>query len=150
MRARRRCFFSIKVTGRRSTTSLKISSLFLNILLKFYFISFDIFNFKNSSDQGTPLTCCFWRNQLIDLQIKMHFLLIYTKSLKNKFERVHFSEKFQVIGGGGEIMAGDRWWLQNYGCSWVVGAKLWLVVGGRELWRQSYGWLWVVVDGRTT
>ena len=56
------------------------------------------------SDQGTPLTGCFQRNQSIDLQIKMHFLLIYATSLKNNFERVHFSVKFQVMGGGGEIM----------------------------------------------
>ena len=31
----RRCFFFSKVTGRRNTTSLKLSSSFLNILLKF-------------------------------------------------------------------------------------------------------------------
>ena len=64
-----------------------MSSLFLNISLKFLVFSFDILNFKNSSEQETPLTCCFWRNHLIALQIKMHFLLIYAKSLKNNFEK---------------------------------------------------------------
>ena len=58
----------------------------------------------NSSGEGIPLTCWLRKNQSIDLQIKMHFLLIYAKSLKNNFERVHFSVKFQVMGGGGEIM----------------------------------------------
>ena len=68
MRAlRRRCFFFSKITGRRSTTSLKMSSLFLNILLKFHVILFDILNIKNSTDQGIPL-----RNHSIDLQTKMH------------------------------------------------------------------------------
>ena len=41
--------------------------------------------FKSSSDQQTPLTGCFRRNQSLDLQIKMHVLLIYEKSLKNNF-----------------------------------------------------------------
>ena len=54
-----------------------------------------------------------------------------------------------VFVGGGKIKAGCGW-------SWVLGVKLWLVVGGdRELmpgrgwWRQNYGWSWVVVDGRS-
>ena len=34
------------------------------------------------------------------------------------------------MGGGGEIMAGRDWLQQNYGWSWVVGEKLWLVMGG--------------------
>ena len=51
---------------------------------------FDILSFKNSSDQGKPLTDCFRGNQLIDLQIKMHVPLIYAQSMKNNFERVHF------------------------------------------------------------
>ena len=37
------------------------------------------------------------------------------------------------MGGGGEIMAGDRWWLQNYGWSWVV------VGGGGEI-MAGHGW----------
>ena len=40
-----------------------------------------------------------------------------------------------VAGGGGEIMVGSR-------RSWIVAAKLCLVVG-------SHGWSWVVLDGRT-
>ena len=35
-----------------------------------------------------------------------------------------------VLSGGGEIIAGRRWWWQNYGWSRVVAAKLWLVVSG--------------------
>ena len=50
--------------------------------------------FKSSSDQQTPLTGCFRRNKSLDLQIKMHVLLIYEKSLKNNFERVHFLVNF--------------------------------------------------------
>ena len=124
---------------------------------------FDILNFKNSSDRWKHLTCCFRRNQPIDLQIKMHFLLIYAKSLKNNFERIQFSVKFCVMGSGGEIMAGNGWWRQNYGYSWmvlggggeimsgrrwlqVVTAKLWLVVGGGD---KINDWSWVVVDGCT-
>ena len=68
-------------------------------------ILFDILNFKNSSGQATPLAGCFRRNHSIDLQIKMHFLLIYAKSLKNNFEKDYSSVRFQVMGGGGEIMA---------------------------------------------
>ena len=49
---------------------------------------------KNSSDQETPLTGCFLRNQLIDFQIKMHVPLIYGKSSKNNFKRAHFSVQF--------------------------------------------------------
>ena len=50
----------------------------------------------------------------------MHFLLIYAKPLKNNFERVLFTVKFQLMGGSGEIMVGcGRWW-QNYSFSWVV------------------------------
>ena len=64
----------------------------------------------------------------------MHALLIYTKSLKNNYKIVHFSVKFKVMGGRGEIMAGRGW-------SWMVAAKLWLVVGGG-------GKLWMVVGGR--
>ena len=86
-------------------------------------ILLDILNFKTSSDQGTPLIGCFRRNHSIDLQIKMHFLLIYEKSLKNNFERVHFSEKFQVMGSGGEIMAavgGGGEIMADRGWSWIV------------------------------
>ena len=83
-----------EVTGRRLIASLKMNFLFLDILLKLYVISFDILSFKNSSDQGTFLTGCLRRSQLIDLQIKMHVLLFYAKLLKNNFERVHFSVKF--------------------------------------------------------
>ena len=35
----------------------------------------------------------------------MHFLLIYAKPLKNNFEKDYSSVRFQVMGGGGEIMA---------------------------------------------
>ena len=35
-----------------------------------------------------------------------------------------------VLSGVGEIIAGCRWWWQNYGWSRVVAAKLWLVVSG--------------------
>ena len=59
----------------------------------------------NSSGEGIPLTCWLRKNQSIDLQIKMHFLLIYAKSLKNNFEKDYSSVRFQVMGGGGEIMA---------------------------------------------
>ena len=83
-------------------------------------IILDILNFKTSSDQETPLTGCFRRNHSVDLQIKMHFLLIYEKSLENNFERIHFPEKFQVMGSGGEIMAGSGWWWVNYGWSWIA------------------------------
>ena len=65
------------------------------------------------------------------------------------------------MGSGGEIMAGNGWWRQNYGYSWmvlggggeimsarrwlqVVTAKLWLVVGGGD---KINDWSWVVVDG---
>ena len=34
------------------------------------------------------------------------------------------------MGGGGEIMAGRRWWWQNYGVPWEK------IVGG-------HGWSWV-------
>ena len=50
--------------------------------------------------------------------------------------------------GGGKIMpvVGGRGWRRKIragrGCSWVVVAKLWLVVDG-------HGWSWMVVDGRT-
>ena len=50
--------------------------------------------------------------------------------------------------GGGKIMPvmGGRGWRRKIRagrrCSWVVVAKLWLVVDGR-------GWSWMVVDGRT-
>ena len=81
-----------------------MSSLFLNVFLKFYYF-FDILNFKKISDKETLLAGCFRRNQSINLQIKMYFLLINAKSLKNNFERVHFSVKYCVRGGGGEIMA---------------------------------------------
>ena len=53
----------------------------------------------------------------------MHFLLIYANSLKSNIEKVNFPVKFQVMGCSGQIMAGRGW-------SWVVVAKLWLVVGG--------------------
>ena len=56
-------------------------------------LHFDILSFKNSSVQGTLLTGCFGRDQSTDLQIKIHVLLIYAKSLKNNFERVYFSVK---------------------------------------------------------
>ena len=62
---------------------------------------FDILSFKNSSDQGKPLTDCFRGNQLIDLQIKMHVPLIYAQSVKNNFERVHFSVK---------VLSRGWWW----------------------------------------
>ena len=123
-----------------------MSSLFLNILqiFKLFLLIFKLIllNFKNSSDQRTPLTCCFRKNQSIDLKIKMHFLLIYAKSLKSNFERVHFS----VMSGGGEIMAGRVCWRQNYGWSWLVmaGGK---IMAGRGWWRQNFGWSWVVVGG---
>ena len=45
-----------------------------------------------------------------------------------------------IVGGGGELMP-SRGWL------WVVAAKLWLVVDGREWsWKvaASHGWSWVV------
>ena len=42
------------------------------------------------------------------------------------------------MGGGGEITAGCGW-------SWVLAAKLWLVVSGHGWWWQNYGWLWLVV-----
>ena len=58
-----------------------MSSLILNILLKFEVI-FDISSFKNSSDH---LSLAASEEQLIGLQIKMHILLIYAKSLKNNF-----------------------------------------------------------------
>ena len=45
------------------------------------------------------------------------------------------------MGGGGKIMTVRRW-------SWVVAAKLWLVVDARGWWWQNYGWLWMVVGGR--
>ena len=54
--------------------------------------------------------------------------------------------------GGGEIMAGRRWWWQNYGWSSVVVGdefKIMTVVGGHGSWRPNYGWSWTVVDGRT-
>ena len=62
-------------------------------------IILDILNFKTSSDQGTPPTGCFRRNHSVDLQIKMHFLLIYEMLLKN------IQKSSQVMGSGGEIMA---------------------------------------------
>ena len=37
-------------------------------------------------------------------------------------------------------MAGRGW-------SWVVTAKLWLIVAGHGRWRQNYGWSLVVVLG---
>ena len=54
----------------------------------------------------------------------MHVLLIYVKSFKNSFGRVNFAVKFEAVGGGSETVVGCRW-------SWVVVAKLWLVVDGR-------------------
>ena len=117
---RRRCLVFSKVTGRKPATSLKIGSLFfINIFVKFKIISFDILNFKNSSDEWTPLTGCFRQNQLMDLQIKTHFLLIYAK-LKNNSEKVHFTVKLYVMGGSVGIMAICEWWRQNYAWSWVV------------------------------
>ena len=50
--------------------------------------------------------------------------MIYTKSLKNNFEIVHFETKFEIVSGDGEIMTGRGWF-------WVVAAKLWLIVSGR-------------------
>ena len=47
-----------------------------------------------------------------------------------------------VVCGGGEIVARRGW-------SWVVAAKLWLVVGGGGKIMVDRGWFWVVVDGRT-
>ena len=57
-----------------------------------------------------------------------------------------------VVGGGSEIIAALGW-------SWVVAAKLWLVMdGGSEViaalgwpgwWQQNYGWSLLVVDCRT-
>ena len=64
----------------------------------------------------------------------MHVLLIYGKWLKNNFERVHFLVKFSSFS------LFSRW-------SWVVAAKLWLIVGGRGWWWQNFGWLLVVVAG---
>ena len=52
-------------------------------------------------------------------------LLIYVKSFKNSLERVNFAGKFQAVGGGTKTIVGCQW-------SWVVVAKLWLVVDGRE------------------
>ena len=56
------------------------------------------------------------------------------------------------MGGGSEIIAALGW-------SWVVAAKLWLVMdGGSEViaalgwpgwWQQNYGWSLLVVDRRT-
>ena len=45
-----------------------------------------------------------------------------------------------IVGGGGELMPSRGWF-------WVVAAKLWLVVGGREwswMVAASHGWSWVV------
>ena len=51
----------------------------------------------------------------------MHVLLIYAKSLKNKLERVHFSVKFYVVGGGGKILVGGGTKiLAGRGWSWMV------------------------------
>ena len=81
--------------------------------------------------------CCFQRHQTIDLKIKIHILVIYVKSLKNSFEKVNYSVKFEIMGGGGEIITG-REWLQVVGAKlcwswvvWVVVVKLWLVGDGR-------------------
>ena len=38
----------------------------------------------------------------------MHVLLIYVKSLKNSFEKVNYSVKFEIMGGGGEIITGSE------------------------------------------
>ena len=76
------------------------------------------------------------------------FSINLCKVVENNFEIVHFSVKFQVTGGRGEIMAGRGWRWQNYGFSLVVvdgGVK---IMTGRGWWQQSYGWSWVVVDGR--
>ena len=63
--------------------------------------------------------------------------VIYVKSLKNSFEKVNYSVKFEIMGGGGKIITG-REWLQVVGAKlcwswvvWVVVAKLWLVGDGR-------------------
>ena len=52
-----------------------------------------------------------------------------------------------VVGGGGENMAGRGRWKKNYGWSWVVAAKLCLVLGDRGWWQQNNDWSWVVLDG---
>ena len=52
-----------------------------------------------------------------------------------------------VVGGGGENMAGRGRWQKNYGWSWVVAAKLCLVLGDRGWWQQNNDWSWVVLDG---
>ena len=44
------------------------------------------------------------------------------------------------MGDGGEIKAVRGWWQQNYGLSWVVGAKLWLIVGGGDKIMAGRGW----------
>ena len=44
------------------------------------------------------------------------------------------------MGGGGKIMAGRGWWRQNEGWSWMVIAKLWLVVGGGGKIIAGGGW----------
>ena len=59
-----------KVTGRRPDNVTKNQLHVFKCFVKFF------------SDQGTPLTCCFQRNMSIGFQIKIHFLLIYTKLLK--------------------------------------------------------------------
>ena len=51
-------------------------------------------------------------------------------SLKNNFKRVHFSVKFQVMCGDGEIMAGRGSLRQNYRWLWVMVAKLCLGMAG--------------------
>ena len=48
---------------------------------------------------------------------------VYLKPYQNSFERVNFSVKFEVAGGGRETVAGR-------GRLWVVQAKLRLVVDG--------------------
>lgn len=47
-----------------------------------------------------------------------------------------------VVGGGSKIMVvvGRRGWF------WVMGVKLWLVEVSCRWWLQNYGWSWVVVD----
>ena len=53
----------------------------------------------------------------------MYVILIYAKSLRNNFERVHFPVTFYNVGGGGKIIAGRRWSsvvVQNYDWSLVV------------------------------
>ena len=65
---------------------------------------------------------------------------VYLQPYQKSFERVNFSEKFEVVGAGRETMA-------VWGWLWVVLVKLWQVVDSRGQWWQNFGLPCVAVDG---